>query len=256
MKTWVAGCALIGAFAVTGCGGATPSAGDSPSASGDAQEASPSGSGEAAASSSPSDTPSSEANSTEAAQPGAAQTDAAASPDSSEATYELTKTYRDPDGLFTVKYPDSWKAQENRGYLELTSPDGKVKGNVTSTATRAPHGDWFTRPTHPLLGDETGLSKQLHEKVTTYSTYVPAPPRSDKADSVLWGLTEGDKRGIVSIPGGGKRSELWAEFYYSPVNEGHRPLPQREGVELVNQINQTEDAGTVDAILKSIRVGG
>lgn len=257
MKTWVAGCALIGAFAVTGCGGAAPSAGDPPSVSGDAQGASPSGSGgDAAASSNPSGAASSEATSTEASQPGATQTGTTASPDSSEATYELTKTYTDPDGLFTVKYPESWKAQENRGYLELSNPDGKVKGNVASTATRAPRGEWFTRPIHPLIGDETELSKQLREKVSTYSTYVPAPPRSDKADSVLWGLTEGDKRGIVSIPGGGKRNELWAEFYYSPVNEGHRPLPQREGVELVNQINQTEDAGTVDAILKSIRVGG
>ena len=250
VKTWLTGCALIGAFAVTGCGGTTPAGGDSPSVSAGTQEASPSGSnGGAAASSSPSG-----AASSETAQPGAAQTGTTASPDSSEATYELTKTYTDPDGRFTVKYPETWKAQENRGYLELTSPNGKVKGTVGSTAAHAPDNGWFTRPVHPLVGDETGLSKQLHERVTTYSSYLPAPKRSHKEDSVIWGLTESNNRGLVALPGGGgKRNELWAEF---AVNEGNRPLPQHKGVELVNEINQTDEAGAVDAILKSIRVSG
>ena len=37
--------------------------------------------------------------------------------------------------------------------------------------------------------------------------------------------------------------------------EGNKPLSQSKGVELVNQINQTDEAGTVDAILKSVRAG-
>lgn len=245
-KTWLAACALIGAFAVTGCGGGTPSAENSGAASQSStgsqgsQQPSPAGSeGGAAASSAP------------GSSDGATTS---ASPESNEATYELTETYKNPDGLFTVKYPKSWKATTDRGYLELESPDGKVTGAVAPTATRSPGGGWFTRPTHPLVGDETGLSKQLGQRVSTYSTYLPAPPRSDKEDSVLWGLTESDNRGIVSLPKGGKKNDLWVEFYYSPVNEGNRPLPQREGVELVHKINQTDDAGTVDAILKSIRV--
>lgn len=240
--------ALVGAFAVTGCGSSNDS-GPGNDAAGATQGSTPQGGEQTSTDASGTqpqtgDSPSGEAQSGASATPDA---------DHSADVYELTETYTDPAKLFTVKYPKSWKVQKDNGYLELTSPDGKVQGKVASTKVRPPKGDWFTRPAHPLIGEETGLSKQVGTQVFTYSTYVPTPPHSERSDSVLWGLTESDSQGIVSLPGGDKRDELWAEFYYAPVNKGNRPLSQSQGVKLVNQINETDEAGTVDAILKSIR---
>ncbi|MDO4918984.1 hypothetical protein [Kocuria sp.] len=244
-RTWLTAATLLGAVAVTGCSGGTssepaPATSASPgmqqgSAADTASEGAPSGG-------------------TTSASSGEASQGATAA--SSAEVYELTKTYTDPDGLFTVKYPKDWKAQENRGYLELSSPDGRVTGTVASTKTHPPKGDWFTRPVHPLIGPETPLGEQLDTSVFTYSTYLPAPPKSDQPDAVLWGLTESDNKGIVRLPGGRGRADMWAEFRYSPVNEGNPPLSQSRGVELVNEINGTDDAGAVDAILQSVRHGG
>ncbi|WP_186313856.1 hypothetical protein [Kocuria marina] len=252
-RTWLTTLALIGAFAVTGCGSGNDS-GASNDAAGATQGSTPQG-GEQTSTDSSGTQPQSGDSPSGEAQSGTPQAGASATPDADHSAdvYELTETYTDPAKLFTVKYPKSWKVQKDNGYLELTSPDGKVQGKVASTKVRPPKGDWFTRPTHPLIGEETGLSKQVGTQVFTYSTYVPAPPRSERSDSILWGLTESGGQGIVSLPGGDKRDELWAEFYYAPVNEGNRPLSQSQGVKLVNQINETDEAGTVDAILKSIR---
>ena len=247
-RTWLTTLALVGAFAVTGCGSGNDSDASN-DAAGATQGSTPQG-GTQAGTDSSSTPPQSGDQQSAAPQAGAGATPGA---DNSADVYELTETYTDPAKLFTVKYPKSWKVQKDNGYLELTSPDGKVQGKVASTKVRPPKGDWFTRPTHPLIGEETGLSKQVGAQVFTYSTYVPAPPRSERSDSILWGLTESGSEGIVSLPGGDKRDELWAEFYYTPVNEGNRPLSQSQGVKLVNQINETDEAGTVDAILKSIR---
>ena len=232
-----AAAALIGLLAVTGCSGGSP---DAPSAGGTSTSAAP-GEGQSGGGGT--------ASSATGAQNGVTPAEA-----NSADVYELTQTYTDPDRLFTVKYPKNWAAQENRGYLELTSPDGKVEGTVASTKARPPKGDWFTRPKHPLIGHETPLGEQLGTKVFTYASYMPAPPRGERSDSVLWGLTPADNKGIVPLKDG-SRADLWAEFHYSPVNEGNRPLSQSKGVELVNEINQTDDAGTVDAILKSVRAG-
>lgn len=247
-RTWLTTLALVGAFAVTGCGSGNDS-GASNDAAGATQGSTPQGGEQTSTDSSGTQPQSGDSPS------GEAQSGASATPDADHSAdvYELTETYTDPAKLFTVKYPKSWKVQKDNGYLELTSPDGKVQGKVASTKVRPPKGDWFTRPTHPLIGEETGLSKPVGTQVFTYSTYVPAPPRSERSDSILWGLTESGSQGIVSLPGGDKRDELWAEFYYAPVNEGNRPLSQSQGVKLVNQINETDEAGTVDAILKSIR---
>ena len=228
---------LAGLLAVTGCSGGSP---DAPSAGGTSASAAP-GEGQSGAGGTASSAP--------GAQNGVTPAEA-----NSADVYELTQTYTDPDRLFTVKYPKDWAATVDQGYLELTSPDGKVKGTVASTKTRPPKGDWFTRPKHPLLGHETPLGEQLGTKVFTYASYVPAPPRGERSDSVLWGLTPADNKGIVHLKGGDK-GDLWAEFHYSPVNEGNRPLSQSKGVELVNEINQTDEAGTVDAILKPVRAG-
>ncbi|WP_240625098.1 hypothetical protein [Kocuria tytonicola] len=232
-----AAAALFGLLAVTGCSGDSP---DAPAAGGATASA------EAGA-------PPTGAGGTASSAPGAQNGVTPAEANSAD-VYELTQTYTDPDKLFTVQYPKDWAAAVDQGYLELTSPDGKVKGTVASTKARPPKGDWFTRPKHPLIGHETPLGEQLGTKVFTYASYVPAPPRGERSDSVLWGLTPADNKGIVHLKGGDK-GDLWAEFHYSPVNEGNRPLSQSKGVELVNEINQTDDAGTVDAILKSVRAG-
>ncbi|MFI3891099.1 hypothetical protein OG312_05080 [Kocuria rhizophila] len=236
----LAAAALIGTVAISGCAGG-PSSG--PDRGGAAASADGAAQGSAPATGATSSDPAELADGVTPAEANTAD------------VYELTKTYTDPDKLFTVKYPENWTAQQNRGYLELTSPDGKVTGTVASTKARPPKGGWFTRPTHPLIGHETELGKQLNTKVFTYSTYVAAPQRKDREDAVLWGLTESDDKGIVHLKSGKGRADLWAEFYYGPVNEGNRPLSQAKGVELVNEINQTDDAGTVDAILKSVRSG-
>ena len=227
-RTWLTTLALVGAFAVTGCGSGNDS-GASNDAAGATQGSTPQGGEQTSTDSSGTQPQSGDSPS------GEAQSGASATPDADHSAdvYELTETYTDPAKLFTVKYPKSWKVQKDNGYLELTSPDGKVQGKVASTKVRPPKGDWFTRPTHPLIGEETGLSKQVGTQVFTYSTYVPAPPRSERSDSILWGLTESGSQGIVSLPGGDKRDELWAEFYYAPVNEGNRPLSQSQGVKLV-----------------------
>ena len=231
-RTWLAAAAVLGAVAVTGCAG-----GPSPEPQGTTATSSPASAG----------------GSTESALPQAQGVTPAEA--NSADTYELTQLYTDPDKLFTVKYPKDWTAQQNRGYLELTSPNGKVTGTVASTKARPPKGDWFTRPSHPLIGYETPLGEQLKTKVYTYASYIAAPSRKDTGDSVLWGLTESDNKGIVHLKNKGNPADLWAEFHYGPVNEGNRPLSQRKGMELVNEINQTDDAGTVDAILKSVRAG-
>ena len=80
----------------------------------------------------------------------------------------------------------------------------------------------------------------------------PGPFARGRSDAVLWDLTTSENKGIVPLPRGSK-ADLWAEFRYAPVNEGNKPLSQSKGVELVNEINQTDEAGTVDAILKSVR---
>ena len=233
-RTWLVAAVLLGTVTVTGCAGGS---------SGDPEQGGPSASPEASA----------PAGGESSVAPAQGVTPAEA--DSAD-TYELTQTYTDPDELFTVKYPKDWTAEQSNGYLELKSPDGKVTGSVASTKARPPKGDWFTRPAHPLIGLETPMSEQVNGKVYTYSSYVPAPARGDGGgDSVMWGLTESDNKGIVRLTNGGDKAALLAEFHYAPVNEGNKPLSQSKGVELVNQINQTDEAGTVDAILKSVRAG-
>ena len=133
-----AAAALIGILAVTGCSGGTS---DAPARGGATVSA----------------TPGEERSGTGTTAPSAPAAHGEVTPAEANSadTYELTQTYTDPDKLFTVKYPKDWTAQQNRGYLELTSPNGKVTGTVASTKARPPKGDWFTRPSHPLIGHET-----------------------------------------------------------------------------------------------------
>lgn len=167
----------------------------------------------------------------------------------------LTETYTAPDGRYSLKYPASWTAKTDKGYLELTSPSGEFTGRVATTDVRPATEEWFT--TTRTMGDggvESPITEQLGSQVSTYSAYVHSPESADK-DLALYGLTQVNSSGMVSLLDGSGTGELWVEFTATPPTVTNQALSHEEAKEILNKIDTTfQDVPTVKAILQSIRL--
>ncbi|WP_369066783.1 hypothetical protein [Kocuria carniphila] len=168
----------------------------------------------------------------------------------------LTETYTAPDGRYSLKYPASWTAKTDKGYLELTSPSGEFTGRVATTDVRPATEEWFT--TTRTMGDggvESPITEQLGSQVSTYSAYVHSPESADK-DLALYGLTQVNSSGMVSLLDGSGTGELWVEFTATPPTVTNQALSHEEAKEILNKVDTTfQDVPTVKAILQSIRLG-
>ncbi|MEX3600256.1 hypothetical protein [Kocuria carniphila] len=167
----------------------------------------------------------------------------------------LTETYTAPDGRYSLKYPASWTAKTDKGYLELTSPSGEFTGRVATTDVRPATEEWFT--TTRTMGDggvESPITEQLGSQVSTYSAYVHSPESADK-DLALYGLTQVNSSGMVSLLDGSGTGELWVEFTATPPTVTNQALSHEEAKEILNKVDTTfQDVPTVKAILQSIRL--
>lgn len=167
----------------------------------------------------------------------------------------LTETYTAPDGRYSLKYPASWTAKTDKGYLELTSPSGEFTGRVATTDVRPATEEWFT--TTRTMGDggvESPITEQLGSQVSTYSAYVHSPESADK-DLALYGLTQVNSWGMVSLLDGSGTGELWVEFTATPPTVTSQALSHEEAKEILNKVDTTfQDVPTVKAILQSIRL--
>lgn len=168
----------------------------------------------------------------------------------------LTETYTAPDGRYSLKYPSSWTAKTDQGYLELTSPSGEFTGRVATTDVRPATEEWFT--TTRTMGDggvESPITEQLGSPVNTYSAYVHSPESADK-DQALYGLTQVNSSGMVSLLNGSGTGELWVEFFATPPTVTNQALSHEEAKEILHKVDTTyTDVPTVKAILQSIRLG-
>ncbi|MFC3480587.1 hypothetical protein [Kocuria carniphila] len=168
----------------------------------------------------------------------------------------LTETYTAPDGRYSLKYPASWTAKTDKGYLELTSPSGEFTGRVATTDIRPATEEWFT--TTRTMGDggvESPITEQLGSQVSTYSAYVHSPESADK-DLALYGLTQVNSSGMVSLLDGSGTGELWVEFTATPPTVTNQALSHEEAKESLNKVDTTfQDVPAVKAILQSIRLG-
>lgn len=164
----------------------------------------------------------------------------------------LTETYTAPDGAFSMKYPASWTAKTDQGYLELTSPTGQATGRIATTDVRPLREDWFTSPRYTVPGETTQLSEDIGAQVSTYSAYL----RSDKGpdeDTVLFGLSQVNSSGLVSLAGGETGRELWVEFSTGPVNTTGRFVTDEELVDILDTTVATHpDVPAIQAMLHSI----
>lgn len=168
----------------------------------------------------------------------------------------MTETYTAPDGRYSLKYPSSWTAKTDQGYLELTSPSGEFTGRVATTDVRPATEEWFT--TTRTMGDggvESPITEQLGSPVNTYSAYVHSPESADK-DQALYGLTQVNSSGMVSLLNGSGTGELWVEFFATPPTVTNQALSHEEAKEILHKVDTTyTDVPTVKAILQSIRLG-
>lgn len=168
----------------------------------------------------------------------------------------LTEIYTAPDGRYSLNYPASWTAKTDKGYLELTSPSGEFTGRVATTDVRPATEEWFT--TTKTMGEggvESPITEQLGSQVSTYSAYVHSPESADK-DLALYGLTQVNSSGMVSLLEGSGTGELWVEFTATPPTVTNQALSHEEAKEILNKVDTTfQDVPTVKAMLQSIRPG-
>lgn len=174
--------------------------------------------------------------------------DAVTGPDSEG----LKQTYTSPDGRFSVDYPATWTARMDRGYLELTSPDGSVTGHVSSTDVLAPDPDRMVgRDVKAYRSNNIGtFPRENGSSVDAYAEYVSV---ADPAlDTVEWGLTGPNGVNLSSTEGG---DQLWAYFEKPGVNKTGESLTFEQADEGLGDIMRYDQASAeAYRILHSIRV--
>lgn len=268
-RSWAVTLGITSALALTGCtasnGAATPTSSDTtthstapPQSGGTAT--SPAGSAAPSATqpgdsgtTAPSTPSASDASSEPVGAPGATTEPTEPAPgDQTGDTIALSETYTAPDGAFSMKYPASWTAKTDQGYLELTSPTGQAMGRIATTDVRPLREDWFTSPRYTVPGETTQLSEDIGAQVSTYSAYLRSAKGPDE-DSVLFGLSQVNSSGLVSLAGGETGRELWVEFSTGPVNTTGRFVTDEELVDILNTTVATHpDVPAIQAMLHSI----
>lgn len=153
-----------------------------------------------------------------------------------------------------MKYPSSWEARTDKGYLELTSPDGTVTGHVSATGTYGPGEEWFTdrNLSHRNSYPAERLTELLGTTVSLYSGFQTG--QSPEHDSVAHGLTQVNASDMVSLGKTGSKEELWATFTQTGVNTTGKPLSDAEAAEAVEKAVQSDTGVTTQAILKSVEI--
>ncbi len=171
-----------------------------------------------------------------------------------QTTGALTETYTAPDGSYSVKYPSSWKATTDKGYLELTSPDGTVTGHVSATGTYGPGEEWFTdrHLVHMTSYPAERLTELLGTTVGLYSGFKAG--ESPEQDVVAHGLSQVNASGMVSLGKTGSKEELWASFEQTGVNTTGKALTDAEAAQAVEKAVKSENGVTTQAILKSVEI--
>ena len=166
----------------------------------------------------------------------------------------LDQTYTSPDGAFSMDYPSTWTVATDQGYLEVTSPTGQTVGRIATTDVRPLREDWFTSVRFSTPGEETALTQRLGSPVRTYSAYYQDPD-SPAQDAAVFGLTQVDSGGLVSLGGSDKRRELWVEFMSRPINTTGRQLTDDEARQrLAGHVSIHQDVPAIQAMLQSIRI--
>lgn len=155
-----------------------------------------------------------------------------------------------------MKYPSSWEARTDKGYLELTSPDGTVTGHVSATGTYGPGEEWFTdrNLSHRNSYPAERLTELLGTTVSLYSGFQTG--QSPEHDSVAHGLTQVNASDMVSLGKTGSKEELWATFTQTGVNTTGKPLSDAQAAEAVDKAVNSDTGVTTQAILKSVEITG
>ena len=234
-RNWAATIGISTTIALTGCGTSTPAS---------------------TASETEQSTALNTSESTPAPAPSAprSETPQAAATGAEQATGALTETYTSSDGSYSVKYPSSWEATTDKGYLELTSPDGTVTGHVSTTGTDGPGEEWFTdrHLSHMTSYPAERLTELLGATVGLYSGYQAG--ESPDQDVVAHGLSQVNASGMVSLGQTGSKEELWATFEQSGVNTTGKALTDAEAAEAADKAVTSDTGVTTQAILKSVTI--
>lgn len=159
-----------------------------------------------------------------------------------------------PDKSYSVKYPSSWQAKTDKGYLELTSPDGTVTGHVSTTGVYEPGQEWFTdrNLTHMKSYPAERLTELLGTSVGLYSGFKAG--ESPEQDVVAHGLSQVNASGMVSLGKTGSKEELWASFEQNGVNTTGKALTDAEAAEATEKAVTSNTGVTTQAILKSVEI--
>ena len=165
----------------------------------------------------------------------------------------LTKTYTSSDGTYSFNYPASWKLSTERGFPELSSPDGSVTGRVAPVSLLDPEEQFFAGPVLQYRAqDAPRLNTLLGTPGTLYSGYLP---EADPAqDTVVWRLTNDNVSGMIVTGPAGSGEVLRADFTQSHVNRSGKTVSELRAGRIVDRSQASRKGATVEAILQSLQV--
>lgn len=165
----------------------------------------------------------------------------------------LTQTYTSPDGKYMLNYPASWTVSTDKGYLELTSPDGSVTGHVSPKSLNGPDADWMGRHvTQYRSNPAVVMSEIVGDHVATYSGYNSAA--NPAQDTMGWGLSQVNASGLVSMAAADSDDELWAYFEQAGVNKSGKALNDKKAAQVAQKAVRSKNGATVEAILQSVQL--